>query len=394
MVRYQIDEITDEMVLGQSIFSSTGELLLAAGYRVTERYRRRLKELGFQSVLIEVEGTESVLPETIISEHVQKEVAVSFAKTAEELKDVLHFRKVTKESIQDLIRENKNHLEKIVANAGMTQVIDKLVDEILSIPAVVLNLSSLNQAGGGFLGHVLNVAITTLCIGRKFKLSYDEMKQLGMGVINYDIGLLAIPQEILEKDGELTKQEQTVFEQHTVYGHLMLSQNPAFPPTSAAVALQHHEYQDGSGYPRKLKGDNRPPLKDFSRASMIHRFAEIVSVADHYDMLTSGRRHFSKKFGIKESMAGLIRLSGSRLNSSVVKTLISIIPVYPVGARVRVLDSPIAQLIGYSGVIAKDNPDDLERPQIILYETRNHQRVKPVLINLAQHSGFVLELAG
>ena len=67
-------------------------------------------------------------------------------------------------------------------------------------------------------------------------------------------------------------------------------------------------------------------------------------------------------------------------------------PVYPVGARIRVANAPSSQLVGYHGVIAQDNPEDLENPQIILYETKNHQKIKPVLINLSDHTGFQLEL--
>jgi hypothetical protein len=52
----------------------------------------------------------------------------------------------------------------------------------------------------------------------------------------------------------------------------------------------------------------------------------------------------------------------------------------------------VAQLTGYFGVVARDNPENLELPQIILYETKNHQRIKPILIDMAQHKGVSFEL--
>jgi hypothetical protein len=52
----------------------------------------------------------------------------------------------------------------------------------------------------------------------------------------------------------------------------------------------------------------------------------------------------------------------------------------------------LAQLVGYIGVVARDNHENLELPQIILYETKNHQRIKPFLIDLSGHKGFTFEL--
>jgi HD-GYP domain-containing protein (c-di-GMP phosphodiesterase class II) len=392
MVRFSIDDVTEEMVLGESLFLPTGELLLAAGYRLKDRYRKRLKELGFYSVLINVEGTESVIPEMIISTHIQREMAVTLNATTQNIKEALPVRQQGIRAIQRMIKDNKQYLNKYILNSGVLRALEHFIEEILNQPSVVLNVSALCKSPGDLFNHAINVMVTALCLGRKFRFSYDEMKQLGIGAINYDLGLVAVPAAILEKQGDLTEEEYRIYEQHTVFGYIMLSQNPSIPPTSSAVALQHHEHQDGTGFPRGIKGENRPPLKDFSRKNVIHRFAEIVAVADAYDMLITGRNFYGHKHNVQEALKKIILLGGAGLNSEIVKTLASIVPVYPVGARIRIINAPVAQLVGYNGVVAKDNPDCLEQPQIILYETRNHQRVRPVLIDLAKHKGFTFEL--
>jgi HD-GYP domain-containing protein (c-di-GMP phosphodiesterase class II) len=392
MVRFSIDDVTEQMVLGESLFLPTGELLLAAGYRLKDRYRRRLKELGFYSVLINVEGTESVIPETIISTHIQREMAVSLNTTTQNIKEALPIRQQGIRAIQRMIKDNKQYLNKYIQNSGVLRVLEHFIEEILNQPSVVLNVSVLSKSPGDLFNHAISVMVTALCLGRKFRFSYDEMKQLGIGAINYDLGLVAVPAAILEKQGDLTAEEYRIYEQHTVFGYIMLSQNPSIPPTSSAVALQHHEHQDGTGFPRGIKGENRPPMKDFSRKNVIHRFAEIVAVADTYDMLITGRSGRCPKHTVRDALKKIIQMGGARLNSEIVKTLASIVPIYPVGARIRVVNAPVPQLVGYNGVVAKDNPDCLEQPQIILYETRNHSRVTPVLIDLAKHKGFTFEL--
>jgi HD-GYP domain-containing protein (c-di-GMP phosphodiesterase class II) len=392
MVRYSIDDVTEDMVLGESLFLPSGELLLAAGYRLKDRYRKRLKDLGFFSVLITVEGTETVIPETIISTHVQREMAASMNSTAQNIKEALPIKQQGARAVQKLIKENKQYLSKYISGSGMTRAVEHFIAEILNQPSIVLNISELSKTPGDLFTHAINVTVTALCLGRKFRFSYEEMKQLGIGAINYDLGIVALPATITEKTDAFTEEELELFRQHTVFGYLMLSQNPAIPPTSSAVALQHHERQDGAGYPRGIKGENRPPLKDFSRKNVIHRFAEIVAVADAYDMLIAGRQPFSGRHRVQDALKIVIGMGGGALNSEIVKALIGIVPIYPVGARIRIINAPVAQLVGYLGVVARDNPENLELPQIILYETKNHQRIKPFVIELAQHKGFSFEL--
>ncbi|MBD3393169.1 MAG: HD domain-containing protein [Chitinivibrionales bacterium] len=390
MVRYNIDDVTDDMVLGESIFMPTGELLLAAGFKLTERYRLRLKQMGFHTVGIQVEGTEDVTPEKIISDHVQAEMAVSVSKTTDAVRNVLRVRKEGVQNLRKMIRENKTQLNKYLASSGLARTLEKLIDEILNNPTVVLNMSALQNVKADLFSHAINVTTIALCIGRKYHFSYDELKQLAMGAINFDIGLVALPAELHERNGELSPEEFKQYQQHTVYGYLMLSQNPSIAPTSAAVALQHHEYQDGTGFPRGMKGENRPPLKDFSRKKVIHRFAEIVAVADTYDMLLTGRMGVT--LDTYHGVRRVIEMGGTKLNADIVKTFASIVPVYPVGARLRITDAPASQLVGYYGVVARDNPDDLEKPQIVLYETRKRLRIPPILIDLAKRDGVAFEI--
>lgn len=391
MVQHNISDVTDEMILGRSIFLPTGELLLAAGYHLTERFRTRLKQMGFPTVYIQIDGTEDIIPETIITEHVQREINISINKNTQEMKKIFSVRQEGSRQVRKMIRQNKQYLSKFLSSSGLMTGVEKMIDEILNQPSVVLNMSAMQKAGNDIFSHSINVAITALAIGRKYHFSYDEMKQLAIGALNYDLGLIAVPKEILEKNGQFENDEELeLYQQHTVYGYLMLSQNPSIAATSAAVAIQHHEHQDGTGFPRALLGENLAPLKDFSRKNVIHRFSEIVAVADTYDCLITGR--MGPSYPIRKAIRKIIEMGGEKLNREIVKCLTSIVPIYPVGARIKVIDSPTPQLMGYNGVVAKINLDDIENPQIILYESKNRQKIKPVLIDLASHKGFELEV--
>jgi HD-GYP domain-containing protein (c-di-GMP phosphodiesterase class II) len=383
------------MVLGESIFLPSGELLLAAGYRIKERYRERLKQLGYQNILVEMEGTESVIPDSTVSEAASREMTTSLETSSKELSTAMQqFKHKSAEKVRNILNDNRQVINKYIMTSGTGRALEQFIDEIMNQTSVLLNMSALKQTEPGLFTHAINVTITALCIGKKYRFSYEEMKQLGIGAINYDIGLVALPKEMFEKSIKtFTDEELKQYRQHTVFGFLMLSQNPGIPSTSSAVALQHHEHENGSGYPQGLRGDNRQPLKDISRKNVIHRFAEIVAVADVYDTLISGRSIEDIEPCLPgEAIKKIIQMSGETLNSEITKTLVSIIPIFPVGARIKVTNAPTPQLIGYYGVVARANPEKLENPQIILYETKNHIKIKPVLIDTCKYSGFTLEL--
>jgi putative two-component system response regulator len=94
----------------------------------------------------------------------------------------------------------------------------------------------------------------------------------------HDVGNIAVPESILSKQGELTPEEQRAVQRHTRIGYQMLagSTSPLLR-VAASIALAHHEWWDGSGYPRGLQGGDIPPE------------ARIVAVADAFDDLTSHR---------------------------------------------------------------------------------------------------------
>lgn len=392
MVRYKIDDITEDMVLGESIYDRAGKLLVAAGYHVKSAHLEKIRNAGLSEVLVQIEGTDAVNPESFISQHITRQIKSALSQNAEELANHVERKSDTRRQIVQVLKDDKRGLNKAIMSSGISSLLDKLIEDILGEPWAVMHLGDMRGTGNGLFKHSVTVAIISLCIGKKYGFSYDEMKQLGIGALNYDIGMLAVPESIRDKDQALNDDEQKIMREHVTFGYLLLSQNPAIPPTSSAVALMHHEHQDGTGYPRGLKGENRPPVKSLAGTTPLHRFAEIVAVADCYDIFLNGRRHYGERHDHRMAMQMLIERKGSVLNNEVVKTFNSIVPIYPLGTRIRVVAAPVTELVGYCGVVAKVDATDLESPQILLYETRNRQRVKPVLIDMTKVKGFELEL--
>lgn len=394
MVKIKIEDLKEGMVVGESVFDDSHKLLIAAGFRLEAKHIPVLKKKGIKSIFINVDGIENVEAKSTISDHVKNELTNILYKSSTEIGEILKKSKKNKEAVKEIIKKDKHHINKIIRNSGALRVINKAIGDILNEPWTVISLEKMIERDNELYSHILNVMMISLCIGHKFHFTLEELIELGLSVINYDIGMLAVPKEIMNKDPELTVKEKDVLMQHTLYGYMMLSDIPGIPVVSPSIALWHHEYQDGSGYPQGLRGENRPPLKSMSKRGLINRFAEIVTVADTYDMFTNGRKHFSPEMKTEKAIQKMIEMGRTKLNIEILKMLLSILPIYPIGTRIRVIGSPRSELMGCYGVIAQVRPDIIFEPIVVLIESKLKKRLpKTVMLDFAKHKGFIIELA-
>ena len=159
----------------------------------------------------------------------------------------------------------------------------------------------------------VNVAVLSLITAITMGFNKVKLRILGAGALLHDVGKTAVPENILMMATPLTVDEEELLEEHTTIESLSLQ--------VAHVALQHHEHYDGTGYPRKLRGDE------------INEFARIITVADIYDRLTSGMVGRSRFLSL-QAVELVIANSGKCFAPEVVKHFIHTIALFPVGTMV------------------------------------------------------------
>lgn len=141
-----------------------------------------------------------------------------------------------------------------------------------------------------------------------------------------------IPPEILDKPAKLTDEEFEIIKNHSNLGYEKVKDNYNISSTIKVAIKEHHENQDGSGYPLHLKGDE------------IHIFAKIIHVADVYDALVS-KRSYKKAYKPSEAIEYLMANVGNMFDLNVVITFLKYIAVYPIGPKVVLSTGQEAQVI-------------------------------------------------
>jgi putative nucleotidyltransferase with HDIG domain len=127
--------------------------------------------------------------------------------------------------------------------------------------------------------HSVSVAAVGTLFGQNLGLGVTDLKGLCTGILLHDVGKTKISTDILNKKGKLTKEEFDIIKKHPEYGAEVLDEAGTKFKEERIVTLQHHENDDGSGYPYGLKKDE------------IHPCGKISRIIDVYDALTTNRSY-------------------------------------------------------------------------------------------------------
>lgn len=378
MLRMSIDSLKSGMTLGKGIFSEDGRLLLGRGVAVNTYFINRLKDLGINSIFIHDESTEDVIPVENISEMVRgstlrhmKELFGSLDELGREMKSASISAindAVSSDQFQNTFR---NHPAFMKIQEDASQIVDQLL-----AGEVVLGLNSLKTYDNYTFQHSIDVAIVSIMIGRKVGFPAKRLRELGIGCILHDIGKTFVPKEILDKPGKLTPEEFERMKSHPRIGFELMRGVETIGVLPPHIAFQHHEKQNGTGYPRGLTGDNRMDISEEPRT--IHLYGSIAAVADIYDALSSDRP-YRKALPPEEVISTLRSLAGEHLNRDILKSFLAITPVFPIGNTVRVIKG---KYLFFTGIVARLNPTKLDRPFVRLVIDKTGKRINPIDIDL------------
>jgi putative nucleotidyltransferase with HDIG domain len=327
-------------MLGEAILSSQGRVLLNRGFVLSDRMINRLRELGFTILIIDDEFSKDVIINEVISLERRREAMMTL--------DILN----------DGIKAGRE-----VDIVRFKEVVNNIVEDVIFGKNILLSLIDMRSFDTQLFGHSVSVCVLAVVLGKVLHLDRETLYTLAVGAILHDIGMVQLPQDILNKRESFTPEEMTLFKTHTEKGFEILRARGDISLVSAHIAYQHHEVLDGSGYPRGLSGNK------------LHSLAQLVALADMYDNLVNdgpGHSHVHPN----EAVEILMARAGELFSYDLLKAFINHVAVYPNGCTVE-LNS------GDTAIVVNQNKSFPTRPivRVLQESSSSHDRT----YNMIEH---------
>ena len=203
--------------------------------------------------------------------------------------------------------------------------------------------------------HSMRTTVLAIAIALQLHMPLSKMVDLGVTSILHEIGMLRLPPQIYMTDKKLTPGERSQILKHPVLGYTIVK-DLNFPLNIQLGVLEHHEKENGTGYPQKQTGDK------------ISNNAKIISVACSYEAISSPRS-FKTGRSTFEAIVELLQNKERSYDDSIVRGLLYTVSLFPIGSYVYLSNRKIAQVID-------TNPDNPKTP-IIQYLTEKEADGSP-----------------
>ncbi|MEK4326102.1 HD-GYP domain-containing protein [Paenibacillus sp. FSL R7-0312] len=219
-----------------------------------------------------------------------------------------------------------------------------VIQEISRNPDIFALFSSVQGKDDYTYQHNVGVGVLSTLIGRWLHMNEADLSVLSTAATLHDVGKLKIPNEILNKPGKLTEEEFSLVKKHTIYGYEMLKETTGANSRITLAALQHHERNDGKGYPLGLKDEQ------------IDSYSKIIAVADIFHAMSS-KRPYHEAMPFHMIVDQMRRGSFGALDPHIVSVFLENIVKRTVGREVVLTDGRVGEIVYL-------NPHDIETPLI------------------------------
>lgn len=342
-----LDQIELGSKLGKTLYLSDGRVLLGRGVELSSQYIQRLSDLGFYSIFISDEHDDDVIIEDIIRDTTRNNA-------------ILQVRNLFKNEMEG--NGNSNPVE---LKNGIENIAHSIIDDIESNSNLMVDMYSLKSHDDYTFQHSVNVCVLAIVLGIKAGLNGIELSELATAAMLHDIGKMHIPFEILAKDSDLTDEEYEIVKSHTNEGFSFLLNDANVSPKIAIVAYQHHEHDDGTGYPDGINGDK------------MHAYSKIVALIDSYDALTSDRV-YRKRYKNDEALRIIYHESEGKYDPNYLSLLKNCVARYPSGSLVKLKT-------GETAIVLRNNSEFLDQPVIKLLTDKDGNKLEnSAEINISQ----------
>lgn len=245
----------------------------------------------------------------------------------------------------------------------LKRAIQLIVDQVMENELSITGLTTLREYDEYTFTHSVNVAIFAVALGKRLGLERMQLYDLGLAALLHDIGKARLDINLLNKTDSLDDLEWRRMQAHPWLGTLTLfkmREGEELPYRAILAAHEHHMKVDMSGYPRAI------------RPRRLGLFTRLVAVADGYDAATTRRVYQTDPWEPDAVLKEMWLNPGRGYDPTLVKALINLLGIYPVGTCVILDTFEVAVVAGPS-----PDPEQLHRPLVRIAIDASGSRVPP-----------------
>ena len=250
-----------------------------------------------------------------------------------------------------------------VSQDEVEQVVEPVVRSLTRNPDAYFWLESLRSRHHYTYTHAVNCCALAAAFGRHLGFDDAEVKSLATGALLLDIGMGAVPPDMINHEGPLDEVGRAFVERHVNEGVERLRQSGLDDPIILEMVRNHHEHVDGSGYPDGKMNSNIPLP------------GRIAGLVDAYDAMTS-ERPYRPALSRADALQQLVKQRDGKRDAGLVEQFVRCMGVYPVGTLVELNTGEV-------GVVMSQNPSQRLRPRVMMLTNANKQlRAHFIPVNL------------
>jgi putative nucleotidyltransferase with HDIG domain len=386
-----IEEVRLGSPLGQALFNDRGDVLAQAGVVLDEGMLGAIKRRGYTALLVEDRQSDGIEIRDLLSPQTRV-VATKVAGTTVEVGQQTAQRLGPDPAVRMATLPRSDEIRRTIAQGvpadAVLQSVSAIVDEVLDGPTV-LGLNTIKSQDSFAYAHAVEVASVAVMVGRKMGFRIPDLKRLGRGALLHDIGQAFTGDTTDGKTGTPTPADVEQVKRHTRLGFDFLQNVPTFDAMTNHVAYQHHEWFNGHGYPRGLRGTVSFDRDVSVQPGEIATIAQVTAIADVYDALCSDRP-FRQRLPRELALSLIRRMADAQLHPTLVRAFLEIVPVFPAGYPVRLVGGAFDK---WQGIVARLGVPDINRPLVRVFVKPDGEEVEPFEVDLARDSALRLMTA-
>ncbi len=360
----KLETLKPDLTFKSDLMLDEEYILLPVGTPVTEELIKTLQEWNFKEFIREdepepepkkdlnpvrneikpMEENSPLQASESVREVIANKASIKFANSERSRMDYVH----------KVYNEYMNYINSIYTHYATHKKIDlkDLTDNVKNLcifikenKRYVLRITPSAEARSkNFLViHSMRSTVLAITLGMELHLPLSKLIELGIACILHEIGMLRLPPQLYMTDKTLSQSEKARIMTHTILGFNIVKELD-FPLSIQLGVLEHHEKENGMGYPRQLDGKK------------ISTYAKIISVACSFEAITAPRKYKTERTTF-DAMVEMLKNHNKQYDETVIKALLYSLSLFPIGAYVYLNNGKI-------GVVTDVSPNNPSQPII------------------------------